>query len=238
MSSQAQIDANRANAQKATGPKTPEGRAAVRLNGLQHGLRAETAVLPCEDAAEFDSLKQEFESEFQPVGAQECFLFEEIVLAAWRLQRARIYETALSSRLFRTASNHQIRSGASPDDLKALGAMLLEDAEGKKLLDYVSRIEGRYRRTYSKAVRDIRELQEARRAAAQQRAASAAAEAASAASPASQSESALVATATAPATTSGPELALVGNFPPPPHSSGPHRPGHMSASDPKLRAES
>jgi hypothetical protein len=50
MASQQQIDANRRNSQKSTGPKTPEGRAAVRLNGVKHGLTASTLVLKGEEA--------------------------------------------------------------------------------------------------------------------------------------------------------------------------------------------
>ena len=45
MLSDRKIEANRQNAQHSTGPSTPEGRAAVRLNGLKHGLCAETVVV-------------------------------------------------------------------------------------------------------------------------------------------------------------------------------------------------
>ena len=41
-----QIDAHRRNALKSSGPKTPQGKAAVSLNSLCHGLRARTVVLP------------------------------------------------------------------------------------------------------------------------------------------------------------------------------------------------
>jgi len=45
MASQQQIEANRQNAQKSTGPKTEEGKAAVRLNSVKPGLTASTIVL-------------------------------------------------------------------------------------------------------------------------------------------------------------------------------------------------
>ena len=49
MTSDKQADANRRNARKSTGPKTPEGKAAVRLNALKHGLLANDVLLPGED---------------------------------------------------------------------------------------------------------------------------------------------------------------------------------------------
>jgi hypothetical protein len=91
-------------------------------------------------------------------------LFEDLVLAAWRLRRARMYETAVASRLFRSARRDQAQAGKDPDVMKCLGAMLQDDAEGKKVLDYVSRMEDRHRRTYYKAVKELRLLQQARTA--------------------------------------------------------------------------
>ena len=49
MTSEKKAEANRRNALKSTGPKTPEGKAAVRLNALKHGLRSEEVLLPGED---------------------------------------------------------------------------------------------------------------------------------------------------------------------------------------------
>jgi hypothetical protein len=49
MATPAQIAANRANAQKSTGPRTAEGKAASRLNALKHGLDAESLIIPGED---------------------------------------------------------------------------------------------------------------------------------------------------------------------------------------------
>jgi hypothetical protein len=45
VTSDKQTQANRRNAQKSTGPKTPEGKAAVRHNALKHGLLAERVLV-------------------------------------------------------------------------------------------------------------------------------------------------------------------------------------------------
>src|SRR4051794_41144010 len=50
--SPARLAANRANASRSTGPRSPEGKAVSKLNGLVHGMRAESHVLPGEDAGE------------------------------------------------------------------------------------------------------------------------------------------------------------------------------------------
>jgi hypothetical protein len=53
MTSEAKIKANRENAKKSTGPRSPAGKAASSRNRLDHGLCAETNFLPSEDPAEF-----------------------------------------------------------------------------------------------------------------------------------------------------------------------------------------
>ncbi len=57
MSSQAQVSANRKNAQKSTGPRTPEGKAVVSENAVKHGLSARKVVIHGEDRAEFDRFR-------------------------------------------------------------------------------------------------------------------------------------------------------------------------------------
>ena len=88
MASDKQIAANQLNAQKSTGPKTPEGRAAVRLNGLKHGLTSSTLVLEGEDPAEFHELLDSIEAEHQPTTPTEVALVRRIAIATWRLLRA------------------------------------------------------------------------------------------------------------------------------------------------------
>ena len=56
MATQAQINANRANALKSTGPRSAEGKSASRFNALKHGIDAASIVIPGEDPAEYEAL--------------------------------------------------------------------------------------------------------------------------------------------------------------------------------------
>jgi hypothetical protein len=98
MATDKQIAANRLNALKSTGPQTPEGRAAVRLNGVKHGLYAETLVLPGESESEFTSLLESYEAEHQPATPTEEALVQQLTMAMWRLRRLYHAEAAFLAR--------------------------------------------------------------------------------------------------------------------------------------------
>ena len=67
MISERQQEANRRNAAKSNGPKTTEGRAAVRMNALKHGLTAAEIIPPTvEEKLEFEQFQAAFEEECQP----------------------------------------------------------------------------------------------------------------------------------------------------------------------------
>jgi hypothetical protein len=95
MPSDKKIDANRHNSQKSTGPKTPEGKAAVRFNSLIHGLRAKTVVLPGEDQQEFDNLVGTLEETFEPQNAYEDLLIEKMAIAEWKVRRVQDLQNKL-----------------------------------------------------------------------------------------------------------------------------------------------
>jgi hypothetical protein len=95
MASEAQIAANRLNAQKSTGPSTPRGKAMMRRNPLRHGLYAAAVVLFYESEAEFEEFREALAVDFEPQGAEECALVEQIAILRWRLRRASRAEAAL-----------------------------------------------------------------------------------------------------------------------------------------------
>jgi len=95
MASEAQIAANRANAQRSTGPRTEAGKAASAQNGLKHGLCAKEAVLPYEERDGWEALLADLKERWKPVGPQETALVEEYAGCSWRLRRALLMEAGM-----------------------------------------------------------------------------------------------------------------------------------------------
>src|SRR5437899_8223473 len=108
-----QIEATRPNARHSTGPSTPEGRAAVRLNGLKHGLCAETIVVPGEDPAEFEAMLEAYRAEYQPATRSAEFLVRQVAMADWRLLR--LYRIEAS---FHTIRHKELELSRRLDDIQ------------------------------------------------------------------------------------------------------------------------
>jgi len=92
MSSKAQIKANRQNAQKSTGPKTPEGKETASQNATKHGLLSHRNIISSESQAEFDHHRGQFLEELNPETPIQSFLADRIVSLSWRLIRAEIIQ--------------------------------------------------------------------------------------------------------------------------------------------------
>ena len=93
--SQAKIAANQANAQKSTGPTSPEGKECSRANALRHGLLAGVVIIrddPAEDCEGFYEVLKLLTAEYQPIGPTQCLLVERIAVCYWRLRRALRFE--------------------------------------------------------------------------------------------------------------------------------------------------
>src|SRR3954470_10857916 len=83
--SEARILANRKNAQKSTGPKTPEGKEKSRLNALKHGL-CSSAVAP-EDALAVRTRMDDYFGTLRPQNHFHCWLVTQIALLSLRIDR-------------------------------------------------------------------------------------------------------------------------------------------------------
>ncbi len=97
MASPAQIIANIANAQHSTGPVTAQGKARSAANATKFGFYAKQAVLLTDDDQRiFDALAESYKAELKPKSPIENTLFNQIIPAAWNLQRANCIEANLA----------------------------------------------------------------------------------------------------------------------------------------------
>src|ERR671912_3031755 len=135
MTSDKQADANRRNARKSTGPKTPEGKAAVRHNATKHGLLSQEVLIPGEDEGALKELGERLRAELQPVGEMESLLVERIIDATWRLRRlsrleAGIFTWELYEELAqRSQEEAQTYEFSALDELLAAGSADITDEQ-------------------------------------------------------------------------------------------------------------
>lgn len=153
MSTLGQILANRENAQRSTGPKSDQGKAASSLNALQHGQRSAKIILAAEDQAEFAALEQALLPELAPATFEESRLARRIVALHWKQDRADLLET----KLFDTAP--PASPGAEPSPVDALTTRAKE-------LALNLRYAAQHTRDLARARNELRTLQQSRHAAA------------------------------------------------------------------------
>jgi len=156
-----QMEANRRNAQKSTGPKTPAGKAAAARNSLRHGLLAHDLILPGEDPnGEFDVLCAGLESEWQPVTPTGRFLVRELANLEWRLQRHHRAEQGYYAEQGIAATAEvwgDVEPPADPDQRRAIGSRILGRtfAAGSHTFVCLNRYETSLRRAYHRILKQL-----------------------------------------------------------------------------------
>ena len=94
MATEKQIEANRRNSRRSSGPTSAAGKRRVGQNALKHGLSAKTIVLPHEDAEQYQHRRLTWKRELGPLGDLGDYLAEQLVTISWQLDRANIHERA------------------------------------------------------------------------------------------------------------------------------------------------
>ena len=148
MATAAQIAANRANAQKSTGPRTPEGKAASSLNALKHGMDAASIVIPGEDPAEYERIAAGYREHFNQESALEEFHVDNLIRCDW--QKRRLQRT--EAKLYRAL----LAEGTTPEDFDIA---ILRDSPTAKLLRKVFSQIASLDRAYFRALDDLRRIQ-------------------------------------------------------------------------------
>ena len=95
MTSFKQIEANRRNACKSTGPITEEGKQRSRCNAVRHGLTAEIVIGALEDAEDYTAFEAAIIADYDVQSAVERELVLRLASLLWRLRRATTMETGL-----------------------------------------------------------------------------------------------------------------------------------------------
>ena len=90
-----QVLANQQNAEHSTGPRTREGKRAVSLNALRHGLTSQLVVLPNEDHSHYIRFSTALKADLKPEGTVEKMLAQTVCDTQWRLERGRAMESTI-----------------------------------------------------------------------------------------------------------------------------------------------
>ena len=109
MTSLKQIEANRRNAEKSTGPTTPDGKLRSRRNAVRHGLTAETVIPTLEDADDYQAFELAITSDYDARTAVERELVLRLASVFWRLRRANRIETDLLEGLSKSEQSDRDR---------------------------------------------------------------------------------------------------------------------------------
>ncbi|HXI85540.1 MAG TPA: hypothetical protein VNL17_15775 [Verrucomicrobiae bacterium] len=92
-----QLEGNRRNARRSTGPRTAKGKAASRMNAVKHGILSGMVVVRGlriqEHEEEYEALRKRCFESLAPEGPVEEMLVERVVMTQWRLRRAVLAET-------------------------------------------------------------------------------------------------------------------------------------------------
>ena len=163
--SEKQLAANRRNALRSTGPRTPEGKARAARNSLKHGLRSEKIVIPGEDERALRTFRDALTAELAPESAMEAVLAERVVACAWRLRRAlRIESEAIGYSLENELNSRAFYPRAHQADPEVnVGALVWRKFGWQGSYENFRRYEAHLERALYLAFHELRMLQAVRR---------------------------------------------------------------------------
>jgi len=164
MASEKQIQANRQNALKATGPKSPEGKSRAARNALKHGLLSRDMLLPGESPKELKAFREGIITELAPQGELEEFLADRVVESAWRLGRAvRMERDIIQDKFLRGVQSRARNPGAYLGDPEPTGGRVAADTLCHSVTyDKLGRYETHIERGLYRALHELQRVQAVR----------------------------------------------------------------------------
>ena len=161
MATDKQIQANRANAKKSTGPRTPAGRAQSAKNGQNHNWLARTVVIPGESPSRFIALLSQFEQEFAPQTFVEQSLVENMATSRWHLLRLMGMQNAsFTQEILSQQSAGATASTAAPNTqpVFAAAAAFRSLTDQSRSTDLLTRYQDRYDKQFHRAVARLNQI--------------------------------------------------------------------------------
>jgi len=164
MTTEARIHANRLNAQKSTGPNTPQGKAVVSQNALKHGLSARHDVITSESQAEFDLHRDALLAELDPLSPMESMLANRIVSLSWRLKRADLIQNQAFDALHEESTAKpfpaltRLLTPENQDPDLILGRIALKDFSNERVLDRLLMYERRIEHSLYRTILELQRL--------------------------------------------------------------------------------
>ena len=158
MATRKQVEANRRNASRSTGPRTDEGKAASRLNATRHGIRASDPVVPhLERQEDWEAHRLGMVESLRPIGRLEEMLVERAAELSWRTNRVVQYERDEVAKAYSPEAPrywHELR------EVGVAGGRQLPDLAKLGLL---TRYEAHLHRSLMQLLRELQRIQDARR---------------------------------------------------------------------------
>ena len=131
-----QIEANRRNALKSTGPKTEDGKQTSRCNAVRHGLTAETVIGALEDAEEYKAFEAAITADYDAQSAVERELVLRLASILWRLRRATTMETGLFEIQAHHLQNYRENRQLPTDSRDVIHTLFRRAEPDPKMKDY------------------------------------------------------------------------------------------------------
>ncbi len=162
MPSQLKSQTARANGAKSRGPETEAGRRRSSQNAIKHGFTSQTIVLATEDPAEFHQLLSSYLDHFHPDGPVELHLVHSMVAAKWRLRRLDLIEQQLFIESMDEVDYIQEAYEGDEYNNDECLTKAFNRLAGSNSLPFLYRVQSRLEREYSRALRNLLQLQKDR----------------------------------------------------------------------------
>ncbi len=163
MTTEERADINRQNAQKSTGPKTPEGKKRASLSALRHGLTGQIVVMPDEDLKAYKAFLQRFHTAHKPQGPDEEQCLQVMADTSWKVNRAKAWTDQITAAKSECENDGLNLSEDNEPELNAALAIAAVVARITKDLSNLSMYEQRQWKMYERAHDRLRMLQNERR---------------------------------------------------------------------------